>query len=76
MQVQTPEELGFSSSRLARIGEAMRRYTDEGHIAGMVTLIARHGRIAHAETHGVMDRDSGRPMVLDAIMRIYSMTKP
>jgi CubicO group peptidase (beta-lactamase class C family) len=76
VQVQTPEELGFSSSRLARIGEAMRRYTDEGHIAGMVTLIARHGRIAHAETHGVMDRDSGRPMVLDAIMRIYSMTKP
>ncbi len=76
MPQRTPEDLGFSSGRLDRIGEAMRRYVDSGSLAGIVTLIARHGQIAHLEAHGAMDRESQRPMIEDAIMRIYSMSKP
>jgi len=72
----TLEDLGFSSDRLARIGEAMQRHVDAGRLAGMVTLIARHGQIAHLEAHGLMDRESQRPMTEDAIFRIFSMTKP
>jgi CubicO group peptidase (beta-lactamase class C family) len=71
-----PEEVGLSSDRLQRIHELMQRNIDAGNFAGAVTLVARHGRIAHFETHGVMDLDAKKPMVKDAIFRIMSMTKP
>jgi CubicO group peptidase (beta-lactamase class C family) len=41
-----------------------------------VTLVARKGRIAHLEAHGVMDIESKKPMSRDAVFRIASMTKP
>jgi CubicO group peptidase (beta-lactamase class C family) len=76
MEVVTPEDVGFSPVRLRRIGEGMRRYVDEGKIAGAVTLVARHGKVAHVEATGLMDREARRPMERDAIFRIASMTKP
>ena len=45
-------------------------------IPGAVVLIARGGRIAHAEAFGWRDREAKGPMELDAIFRIASMTKP
>jgi CubicO group peptidase (beta-lactamase class C family) len=45
-------------------------------IPGVVTLIARHGRIVHFESRGLMDIEANRPMVNDTIFRIMSMTKP
>jgi CubicO group peptidase (beta-lactamase class C family) len=71
-----PEDVGMSSERLARIHEAIQRHVDAGEISGAVTLVARRGRVAHFETHGLMDIESKRPMDRDAIFRIASMTKP
>ena len=71
-----PEDVGFSSERLPRIHEAVQRHIDAGDITGAVTLVARRGRIAHFEAHGLMDLESKRPMTKDAIFRIMSMTKP
>jgi CubicO group peptidase (beta-lactamase class C family) len=71
-----PEEVGLSSERLKRIGELMQREIAAKNFAGAVTLVARSGRIAHFETHGLMDLDSKKPMQKDAIFRIMSMTKP
>src|SRR5712692_2616513 len=71
-----PEEVGLSSERLARITEMMKRHIAAGEISGGVTLVARHGRIAHLEAAGVMDADSKKPMTKDAVFRIASMTKP
>ena len=71
-----PEEVGLSSERLPRIHETVQRYLDSGQLAGAVTLVARRGRIAHFEAHGVMDLDSKTPMRKDAIFRIASMSKP
>lgn len=76
MQISTPEELGFSSDRLGRIGVVMQRYVDEGKLAGIVTLVARRGRVVHFEKFGYQDLETGQPMRLDTIFRIYSMTKP
>ena len=45
----SPESVGMSSERLDRIGAAMHRYVDDGKIAGMVTLVARHGKIVYRE---------------------------
>jgi CubicO group peptidase (beta-lactamase class C family) len=72
----TPEAVGFSSARLRRIDEAMERLVDQGTVAGAVTLVARHGKVAHFAATGRMDVEAGAPMRRDAIFRLASMTKP
>jgi CubicO group peptidase (beta-lactamase class C family) len=76
MDSVAPEDVGFSSTRLRRIGDTMRRFVGDGKLAGAVTLVARQGRLANFEATGQMDAEAGRPMELDAIFRIASMTKP
>ncbi len=71
-----PEDVGFSAERLARITPAMQSYVDRGEVAGVVTLIARKGKIAHFEAVGSADAEAGRAMTRDTIFRIASMTKP
>ena len=71
-----PEEVGLSSSRLARIGDHMARYIDAGKIAGTLTLVARRGQIAYLEPQGHLEIERRRPVTADAVWRIYSMTKP
>ncbi len=74
--IAKPEDVGLSTERLARINEVVKRHIAAGEISGAVTLVARHGRIAHLEAAGVMDADSKKPMTKDAVFRIASMTKP
>jgi CubicO group peptidase (beta-lactamase class C family) len=76
MQQTHPESVGFCPERLARIQPVMQRYVDEGKFAGIQTLVARRGQVAHFASVGQMDIAAGRPMAEDAIFRIYSMTKP
>lgn len=77
MHVVSPEQVGLSSERLGWIDEHLRtRYIDEGKIAGALTLVARHGKVAFLSALGQMDRERGKPMRTDTIFRIYSMTKP
>ena len=71
----TPESVGLSSERLARLDATMKQYTDEGRIAGVVTLVARRSRIAHLAGHGKLDVEKNAPMPKDAIFRIASMSK-
>jgi CubicO group peptidase (beta-lactamase class C family) len=70
------EELGFSSEKLARIGQTLRADVERGRIPGAVVIVARKGRIAYSDTVGFRDKTSGAPMPPDAIFRIASMTKP
>lgn len=72
----TPESLGFSPERLARIGPAILGEIEKGQYPGAVILVARKGRIVYFETFGKLDPASGKPMTKDAIFRLYSMTKP
>jgi hypothetical protein len=62
MKIVTPEEVGFSSQRLARINRKMQRYVDENKLAGISTLIARRGKVVHFEQCGMADLDAGKPM--------------
>jgi CubicO group peptidase (beta-lactamase class C family) len=71
-----PEKVGFSAQRLRRIDAAMRRYVDEGQIAGILAMVARHGQLAYSEMWGMRDVAAEKPIQLDTIFRIYSMTKP
>ncbi len=76
MQRATPEELGLCAQRLARIGPWMRGWVDSGRLPGMVTLVARRGRVAYLDSYGLRDVGAGVAMGEDTVFRIYSMTKP
>ena len=76
LPMSDPEAVGMSAERLARIAPAMQKYIDAELVPGVVTLIARKGKVVHFESQGFMDIDSGKPMRSDAIFRIASMTKP
>ena len=71
-----PEDLGFSSERLARIGPVIKGEIDKGQYPGAVVLVARKGKIVFFDSFGQLDPASGKPMTKDAIFRLYSMTKP
>jgi CubicO group peptidase (beta-lactamase class C family) len=71
-----PEDVGMSSERLARVGEAVRKHVDAGEVAGAVTLVARRGKIVHHEAYGFADLASRTPMRTDSIFRLASMSKP
>jgi CubicO group peptidase (beta-lactamase class C family) len=51
---------------------------DDGKLANVVTLIARHGEIVNCDAYGVLDISTTPPVPArtDSIFRIASMTKP
>ena len=71
-----PETAGFSSQRLDRLHAVLQKKVDEKQVPGMVTVLARHGKIVDFQTYGKKDLASGTAMDKDTIFRIYSMTKP
>ena len=71
-----PEALGFSPERLERLDAVMQREVDEKQLPGIVTILARHGKVVEERTYGKKNIASGAPMTNDTIFRIYSMTKP
>jgi CubicO group peptidase (beta-lactamase class C family) len=72
----SPEAVGMSSDRLARIAPVMQSYVDERGVAGISTMVSRRGEIVHAQQFGFQDKEAAIPMAADTIFRIYSMTKP
>jgi len=72
----TPDKVGLSEERLKQASIFMNKRIDEKIIAGGITLVARHGKIAHLELYGMMDIENNKSMQEDAIFRIYSMSKP
>src|SRR5262245_48320825 len=73
--IAKPEDVGLSAERLTRTSEMMKHHIAAGEISGGVTLVARHGKVAHLDAQGAMDFDSKTPMATDAVFRIASMTK-
>jgi len=71
-----PDALGFSSERLERLHATMQREVDQKQLAGVVTILARHGKVVEERTYGKKDIASGAPMTKDTIFRIFSMAKP
>lgn len=74
-EMVSPEQVGFSSSRLKRLDDAMQRHIDQEKIAGMVVMLSRRGQTFHVGSYGMADREAGQPMQPDTIFRIWSITK-
>jgi CubicO group peptidase (beta-lactamase class C family) len=75
-KAQTPEEVGFSTTRLKRLSDRLNEGVKAGELPGAVVLIARNGKIVMFDAFGYRDRDAKAPMKTDTIFRIASMTKP
>jgi CubicO group peptidase (beta-lactamase class C family) len=74
--VATPESVGFIPGGLDKMDAGMQDLTDKKHLAGIVTLVARHGKVVQHKAYGMQSLETGTPMKIDTIARIYSMTKP
>src|SRR5260221_531340 len=70
-----PASVGLSPERLDRLSACMRQAVDDGRAAGIVTLVARRGRIVHFAAFGKQDVESGGPLAGGTIFRIASPSK-
>jgi CubicO group peptidase (beta-lactamase class C family) len=71
-----PAAAGMSAERLARMAARMKEFVDAGKTAGIVTLVARHGRVAALDAIGYQDLEAKTPMRPDSIFRVMSVSKP
>ncbi|HKB13744.1 MAG TPA: serine hydrolase domain-containing protein [Vicinamibacterales bacterium] len=71
-----PEALGFDATRLAKLDAYMAKAVADGRVAGMITLLARHGQVVSEKLYGYRRLATNVPMTRDTIFRLYSMSKP
>ena len=76
LPLASPESVGLCPQRVGQLMSVLQSEVDRQRLPGAVALIARLGKLALFESVGVRDPAQGTPMALDAIFRIYSMTKP
>jgi len=76
LPITEPASVGFAPDRLAFLNSRMHQIVDDGEIAGVVTLLARHGKIVSVDSYGKSNIADAMPLKRDAIFRIYSQTKP
>lgn len=72
----TPESVGMSSTRLARLDTALQADVAAGKLPGIVVAVARRGKVVYQKAFGVANLQTREPMRADAMFRLYSMTKP
>lgn len=75
-KAQSPEEVGFVSTRLKRLSDRLNEGVKNNELPGAVVLIARNGKLAMFDSFGFRDKEAKVPMTNDTIFRIASMTKP
>ena len=69
-------QAGMSEERLNKIGPSLSKYVTQGRLPGLITAVARKGKIVHFETQGFADVENKIPLKEDSLFRIYSMSKP
>jgi CubicO group peptidase (beta-lactamase class C family) len=74
--IKDAAKTGLDPERLAAIPRRLQQFADKGTAAGFVTLVARHGHVAALDATGFTDIETKKPMRVDNIFQIHSMTKP
>jgi CubicO group peptidase (beta-lactamase class C family) len=77
IELHEPASVGMAAGRLARIEPYFReKYVDTGKLPGVLTVIARAGRVVHVGVSGRRDIEREGALTEDTVFRLYSMTKP
>ena len=71
----SPKAAGFDPARLEVLHTTTKRFVDESKHAGIITLLARDGKVVDLQTYGFRDVERQLPMERDTICRAYSMSK-
>ncbi|NQU86548.1 MAG: beta-lactamase family protein [Mariniphaga sp.] len=71
----SPESVGISSERLARIDKMCELEVKNGNLPGIVSLLVRNSKIVHWKAYGMANNQEGRKLKRDDIFRIASQTK-
>ena len=71
-----PEAVDMSKEGLSAISREMDRLVADGELVGMTAMIARRGQVVFEHASGLLDLETGAPMQIDSLLRVYSMTKP
>lgn len=75
--VQSPPAPGVPPAHLsARIQAVVQQALGDRRLVGAVILVARDGELIHQQAAGFADRESARPMTLEAVFRLASVSKP
>lgn len=74
--VQPPATAGINPAGVAALNAEMHALVDQQKLAGVVTLLARKGKVVNFDAYGRQDASGPAPMSTDSIFRIASMTKP
>jgi len=72
--VADPTTLGFTRAGLEALDARMKQSVADGDTAGMTIILIRHGQVADFKSFGQQTPD--KPMAIDSLFRIYSMSKP
>ena len=72
----TPESVGMSTARLARLTGAFQKEIANKKLPGVVMMVSRRGRLVYSTALGLRDPKGTDPMRTNSLFRIYSMTKP
>jgi CubicO group peptidase (beta-lactamase class C family) len=65
-----------ASAGQARIDAAIDQAIAEKRIVGAVVLVSQDGKLVYQRAAGFADRESKRPMQLDTVFRLSSVSKP
>ncbi|PZQ64263.1 MAG: serine hydrolase [Phenylobacterium zucineum] len=76
IMVQPPAAAGFTAAGVADLNARMHALVDQQKLAGVVSLLARKGKVVNLDAYGRQDASAPTPMAADSIFRIASMTKP
>ena len=71
-----PEEVGLSSARLQQIGLWSDGWVTSGKMPGLLTMVARRGKLCYLHASGEADVEAGQRMAQNTIVRLYSLSKP
>jgi len=71
-----PESVGMSTQRLGKLKSEMQALVDRNQLPGVVTMVAKDGKVVEFDVAGKRDVESSAPLQKDSIFRIYSMSKP
>jgi len=75
LPLASSDDDGFDPTRLQVLHETVKRFVDQKQHSGIITLLARDGKIVDFQTYGYRDVEKQLPMERDTICRVYSMSK-
>ena len=70
------EAVGMTKEGLDAVAAEMDRLVADGELVGITAMVARRGSVVFEHATGTLDMETGTPMRMDSLIRVYSMTKP